>query len=64
MAVPKRKMSRANTRARRSQWKTSAAALTRCPRCSQPTRPHTACPSCGTYKGRYYSAAVRSEFEA
>lgn len=28
MAVPKRKMSRANTRARRSQWKTSAPTLT------------------------------------
>lgn len=28
MAVPKRKMSRANTRARRAQWKTSAPTLT------------------------------------
>lgn len=27
MAVPKRKMSRASTRARRSQWKTTAVAL-------------------------------------
>jgi large subunit ribosomal protein L32 len=27
MAVPKRKMSRSNTRARRSQWKTQAADL-------------------------------------
>lgn len=27
MAVPKRKMSRANTRARRSQWKATAPAL-------------------------------------
>ena len=27
MAVPKRKMSRANTRARRSQWKASAPQL-------------------------------------
>ncbi|RMI12620.1 50S ribosomal protein L32 [Cellulomonas triticagri] len=29
MAVPKRKMSRSNTRARRSQWKASATPLTR-----------------------------------
>lgn len=28
VAVPKRKMSRANTRARRSQWKTTATTLT------------------------------------
>ena len=31
MAVPKRKMSRSNTRARRSQWKTTAPTLVRCP---------------------------------
>ncbi|MDR1798308.1 MAG: 50S ribosomal protein L32 [Bifidobacteriaceae bacterium] len=64
MAVPKRKTSRANTRSRRSQWKTSPTALTTCPRCGEPTRPHTACPSCGTYKGRLYAEAQRSEFEA
>jgi large subunit ribosomal protein L32 len=57
-------MSRANTRTRRSAWKTSAPALTTCPACHQPTRPHTACPNCGQYKGRYYAAAVRSEFQA
>ena len=28
MAVPKRKMSRSNTRARRSQWKAAATTLT------------------------------------
>ncbi|MDR1825705.1 MAG: 50S ribosomal protein L32 [Bifidobacteriaceae bacterium] len=64
MAVPKRKTSRANTRSRRSQWKTSAVALTTCPRCGEPTRPHHACPNCGTYKGRLYAEAQRSEFEA
>ncbi|MDR3360788.1 MAG: 50S ribosomal protein L32 [Bifidobacteriaceae bacterium] len=64
MAVPKRRLSRANTRARRSQWKTKSTPLTTCPQCQQPARPHTACPNCGTYKGRYYQAAVRSEFEA
>ena len=31
MAVPKRKMSRSNTRARRSQWKTTATTLHTCP---------------------------------
>ncbi len=52
MAVPKRKMSRANTRARRSQWKTTAATLVACDRCLEKKLPHTACPTCGTYKGR------------
>ncbi len=52
MAVPKRKMSRSNTRARRSQWKTQAPKLTECENCSAPKLSHTACPSCGTYNGR------------
>ena len=63
MAVPKRRVSRANTRARRSQWKASVVALTTCPRCKEPTRPHTACPACGTYKGRAYEQAERSEHQ-
>ncbi len=49
MAVPKRKMSRSNTRARRSQWK--AAPIT-CDRCRAQKLPHTACPTCGTYAKR------------
>ena len=52
MAVPKRKMSRSNTRARRSQWKASAPALSACNRCRSPKLPHVACPTCGTYNSR------------
>lgn len=52
MAVPKRKMSRSNTRSRRSQWKTSAPALVTCDRCKSPKLGHTACPTCGTYAKR------------
>jgi len=52
VAVPKRKMSRSNTRARRAQWKTTAAPLVACNRCREPKLPHTACPSCGTYNNR------------
>ena len=63
MAVPKRKMSRSNTRSRRANWKAVATALTTCPRCSNPTPAHQACPSCGTYNGRYYAAAERSEHQ-
>jgi len=64
VAVPKRKMSRSNTRARRSQWKTTATALTTCPRCKAPARPHMACPACGAYNGRQYAEALRTEHES
>ncbi|HEY3293344.1 MAG TPA: 50S ribosomal protein L32 [Candidatus Nanopelagicaceae bacterium] len=52
MPVPKRKMSRSKTRSRRSQWKTTAAALVACPQCQSPRLQHTACPTCGTYNRR------------
>jgi large subunit ribosomal protein L32 len=54
VAVPKRKMSRSNTRARRSQWKTTATTLVRCPNraCGEMVRPHTACSNCGQYDGK------------
>ncbi len=60
MAVPKRKMSRSNTRARRSQWKTTAANLTPCPQCKALKLQHTACPACGAYKDRNYAEALRT----
>lgn len=51
MAVPKRKMSRSNTRSRRSQWKTTAVKTVPCsnPACGAARLPHTACPECGQY---------------
>lgn len=52
MAVPKRRMSRSNTRSRRSQWKATAPALVPCKRCRQPKLPHVACTVCGTYNDR------------
>ena len=52
MAVPKRKMSRSNTRSRRAQWKATPAALVKCPRCREPKLAHVACPTCGTYNDR------------
>ena len=64
MAVPKLKMSRSNTRSRRSQWKTTAANLTTCPQCKADRLSHQACPTCGTYNGRQYAVAVRTEHEA
>ena len=64
MAVPKRKMSRSNTRSRRANWKATPTTLTTCPQCGAATQPHIACPTCGTYKGRHYAAAERSEHQA
>ncbi len=52
MAVPKRKMSRSNTRHRRSQWKAVAPNLVACDTCRQPKLGHIACPTCGTYNRR------------
>jgi large subunit ribosomal protein L32 len=54
VAVPKRRMSRSNTRSRRAQWKTSVPNLVTCTNraCRQPKLPHVACPNCGTYNGR------------
>ena len=63
MAVPKRKVSRSNTRSRRANWKATPTTLTTCPRCQAPAQPHQACPSCGTYKGRHYDVAERTEFQ-
>jgi large subunit ribosomal protein L32 len=54
VAVPKRRMSRSNTRSRRSQWKTSAPTLVPCENraCRKPELPHTACANCGTYDNK------------
>ena len=52
MAVPKRRMSRSNTRSRRANWKATAVATVECPQCKSPKLPHTACSVCGTYNGR------------
>ena len=52
VAVPKRKMSRSNTRSRRAQWKATAVATVACPQCKSPKLPHAACTVCGTYNGR------------
>ncbi|NLG21986.1 MAG: 50S ribosomal protein L32 [Actinomycetales bacterium] len=63
MAVPKRKMSRSNTRSRRANWKASPVAVSTCPQCKSLKQPHMACPSCGTYAGRHYDAAERTEHQ-
>ncbi|KFI68207.1 50S ribosomal protein L32 [Bifidobacterium magnum] len=58
MALPKYKMSRANTRTRRSAWKAKPVATLACPNCGEQTMPHIACPNCGSYRGRVYREAI------
>lgn len=64
MALPKYKMSRANTRSRRANWKAKPVATIECPSCGNPTMPHVACPTCGTYRGRVYREAVNARYAA
>lgn len=53
MAVPKKKTSKSRRDMRRSQHdRISAPTVSECPQCGAPTRPHHACPGCGTYRGR------------
>ena len=60
MALPKYKTSRANTHSRRANWKLPPPRPSQCPNCGAPALPHMACPSCGSYRGRVYRAAIRS----
>lgn len=52
MAVPKRRTSKSRKRKRRTHYKATAPTLNPCPKCSEPRRPHVACPNCGYYAGR------------
>ncbi len=53
MAVPKRKKSRAKTRARRANHdKATPPNTSWCDHCGAPKMSHQACKECGYYKGR------------
>ncbi|MBT8226388.1 MAG: 50S ribosomal protein L32 [Dactylosporangium sp.] len=52
MAVPKRRMSRSNTRSRRAHWKAVPVVTAACQQCHSPKLPHTVCGVCGMYNGR------------
>jgi large subunit ribosomal protein L32 len=52
MAVPKKRTPRAKRNMRRSHHAKKGLRLTPCTKCGQPTMPHSACPNCGTYRGR------------
>ena len=52
MGVPKRKMSKMRLRTRKAANRWHAAVLAKCGQCGSSVTAHTACPSCGYYKGR------------
>lgn len=52
MAVPKRRTSKMKQRMRRGANRWHAPQLHTCPSCGSSVPGHTACPECGTYKGR------------
>ncbi|HEV3066155.1 MAG TPA: 50S ribosomal protein L32 [Chthoniobacterales bacterium] len=52
MGVPKRRTSKMRLRTRKAANRWHAPQLTNCPQCSSKVRGHTACPSCGYYRGR------------
>jgi len=37
---------------RKAVWKMKAPAISTCPQCHKPRRPHHACLNCGYYNGR------------
>ncbi|HWL53459.1 MAG TPA: 50S ribosomal protein L32 [Chthoniobacteraceae bacterium] len=52
MAVPKHKVSKRRLRNRKAANRWHAPQFATCGQCGSSVRSHTACPSCGYYKGR------------
>jgi len=52
MAVPKKRKSKAKRDTRRSHDQVKMPAVSLCPQCQEPVKPHHVCLQCGTYKGK------------
>lgn len=50
--TPKKRKPRGRTNQRRSHLHIAVPPLVACPQCKTMILPHTACPVCGTYRGR------------
>ena len=55
MAVPKKRTGHSAQGKRRSNWKATKPATTKCPNCGEAVLAHTVCTACGTYKGKVVS---------
>ena len=61
MAVPKKRTGHSAQGSRRSNWKATKPATTKCPNCGETVLTHTVCTACGTYKGKPVSLKDRVE---
>ncbi|HAZ28744.1 MAG TPA: 50S ribosomal protein L32 [Candidatus Magasanikbacteria bacterium] len=52
MGLPSKQRTRTSKRQRASHFALSKKAIQSCPSCGAPALPHTACPSCGLYRGK------------
>ena len=59
MAVPKKRTGHSAQGKRRSNWKATKPAITKCPNCGETVLTHTVCTACGTYKGQAVSLKDR-----
>ena len=55
MAVPKKRTGHSAQGHRRSNWKATKPATTKCPNCGETQLTHTVCTACGYYKGKAVS---------
>ncbi len=55
MAVPKKRTGASAQGKRRSNWKASKPAITKCKNCGETALTHTVCTACGYYKGKAVS---------
>ncbi len=60
MAVPKRRISKARKRKRRSHHALIATHAVKCSRCQSPVLPHVICEVCGHYRGKPVIAVEES----
>ena len=51
MALPKRRISKARGRKRRTHWVLPLPTLIECAHCGEKKRSHRVCPHCGYYQG-------------
>lgn len=52
MANPKKHKTHSSTHKGRAHLALKKVTLAKCPKCGQSLKPHTACPACGSYRGR------------
>ncbi len=61
MAVPKKRTGHSAQGHRRSNWKATKPATTKCPNCGATVLTHTVCTACGTYKGKPVSLKDKNQ---